>query len=341
MGTVNLEDTVLPQVVDLMRDIVVWDNHGCMPLRPNDPVFLPQLARYHAAGVDVVSLNVGFDATHWESTVQVLAYFRDWLRGHADRYILVESVADIEQARQQRKLAVTFDIEGGCALNDQLSMVSLYYDLGVRWMLIAYNKNNSLGGGCQDEDTGLTAFGRSVLDEMMRVGMVICCSHTGFRTTLEVMDYARGPVIFSHSNALALWPHKRNIRDEAIRACAATGGVIGINGLGRFLGEYAGQTDARTETLVRHIDYVAQLVGADHVGLGLDYVFDLQELADFKASHPEMYPAQEGYSTPLNMVEPERIPQIAERLYALGYNAQDLANILGGNFLRVATQVWK
>jgi len=165
-------------------------------------------------------------------------------------------------------------------------MVSLYYDLGVRWMLFAYNKSNSLAGGCQDEDGGLTDFGRAVLDEMERVGMVVCCSHIGHRSAMEILERARRPVIFSHSNPKALWDHPRNIRDEAIRACAKTGGVIGINGIGVFLGE----NDIATELLVRHVDYVADLVGPEHVGLALDYVFDQQEVIGAVKAHPELYP---------------------------------------------------
>ena len=122
----------------------------------------------------------------------VMAAFRGWIRQHPDDYILIENTADIERAVTEGKLGVFFDLEGGCVLADQLSMVEMYYDLGARWMLIAYNQNNSLGGGCQDEDQGLTAFGRAVLDEMARVGMVACCSHTGFRTTMDVMEYSSG-----------------------------------------------------------------------------------------------------------------------------------------------------
>lgn len=336
MGAISRHtESIDPAVTALLARSLVWDNHGCMPLRPGDEAFLPQLARYRESGVDVVSLNVGFDAVPWHQTVAMLAHFRCWLRGRPDEYVLVSDVADIERAKREGKLAVTFDIEGGCALNDQLAMVELYYDLGVRWMLFAYNRNNSLGGGCNDEDCGLTPFGRQVLREMERVGMVVCCSHTGYRTTMQVMEYAQNPVIFSHSNPLGVWRHYRNIRDEAIKACAATGGVVGINGVGIFLGD----NDASTETVVRHIDYVASLVGPSHVGLGLDYVFDQQELLDYLRGNPQVFTPQDSKDAP-RFVAPEQIPGIAERLLRLGYSEQDVCGILGGNHLRVARQVW-
>jgi membrane dipeptidase len=204
-------------------------------------------------------------------------------------------------------------------------------------MLVAYNRNNALGGGCQDLDSGLTAFGRHEIDEMERVGMVVCCSHTGFRTTMEVMERAENPVIFSHSNPLGVWRHRRNITDEAIKACAATGGVVGINGVGYFLG----RNDASSATVARHIDYVVNLVGPEHVGLGLDYVFDMQELLDYRAANPEVFPAEEYGTGPPAFVAPEQLPEITGELLQLGYRDVHLRAILGGNFLRIARRVWR
>lgn len=337
MGSISLQNQdISTRTRQLFDQALVWDDHGCMPLRANDDSFLPQLERYAQSGVDIVSLNVGFDATPWENAVLVVAHFRRWVRQHSDRYLLIERTADIERARREGKLGVMFDLEGGNALNGQLSMVELYYDLGVRWMLFAYNRNNALAGGCQDEDGGLTPFGRQVLQEMARVGMVTCCTHVGQRTAMEIMEHSSNPVIFSHSNPKGLRDHPRNITDDAIRACARSGGVIAINGIGDFLGN----NDARTELLVRHIDYVGQLVGADHVGLGLDYVFDQQELEDFVRLNPEVFPPHQ-YQGGMQMARPEQIPEVAEGLLKLGYTDEDLKKILGANHLRVAQRVWK
>jgi membrane dipeptidase len=203
-------------------------------------------------------------------------------------------------------------------------------------MLFAYNKNNSLGGGCDDQDGGLTNFGQEVLREMKRVGMVVCCSHTGERTSLEIMDTCENPVIYSHSNPRALKDHYRNISDRAIRACAATGGVVSVVGIGDFLGN----NDNRSETVVQHIDYLVQLVGPDHVGLGLDYVFDEQELIDYLKNNPQLFPPDK-YSSGIRMVRPEQLPEIVTGLLDRGYAAGDVQKILGANHLRVARQVWR
>ena len=336
MGSPQKQIQVETSTADFMSKSLVWDNHGCMPLRSDDFSFLPQLQRYKNAGVDIATLNIAYDDVPWENAVLVAAHFRKWIRENKDQYLLVKSVADIETARTSDRLGVMFDIEGGCALNETLSMIELYYELGVRWMLIAYNKNNALGGGCQDDDQGLTRFGREVLDEMARVGMVTCCSHTGFRTTMDVMEYSSKPVIFSHSNPFGIKEHPRNIRDEAIRACAQSGGVVGINGIGDFLGD----NDDRTETIVRHIDYVVQLVGPAHVGISLDYVFDQQELDDYIKDNPDTFPPELGYGPGLKMVRPEQIPEITESLLNLGYSDYDMRLVLGENHLRVAQQVW-
>jgi membrane dipeptidase len=246
-------------------------------------------------------------------------------------------VADIEAAKRDGKLAVCFDIEGGRAVEAHPGLVEIFYRLGVRWMLIAYTKNNRLGGGCQDEDTGLTAYGRRIIDEMQRVGMVLCCSHTGYRTAREAIEYSSNPVIFSHSNPRAVWDHPRNIPDDLMRACAATGGVVNLNGIGIFLGN----NDNSTERLLEHIDYAVELIGAEHVGLGLDYVFDSAELDEYMRSRTDLFPPDKGYGSRLAMIEPERFPHIVEALLKRGYSETQVQGLLGHNNLRLAARVWR
>lgn len=324
-------------VGEVLRAAVVWDNHACMPLRPLDETFLPQLERCRGAGFTAVTLNVGFGELVAADHLRMLAQFRHWLMARPEQYRIVRTVDDITAAKEAGQLAVTFDIEGMNAIEDQLSLIQLYYDLGVRWMLIAYNKSNRAGGGCQNPDGGLTEFGRRAIDEMARVGMVLCCSHTGYRTAREAIDYSPNPVIFSHSNPRALWDHPRNVPDDLLRACAARGGVVGINGIGIFLG----RNDNSTEALVRAIDYTVQLLGDDHVGISLDYCFDSAQLDEYLAKNPTMFPPSMGYDQGLRMVEPERLPTVVEALMAKGYGADSLARILGGNFMRVAGRIWK
>lgn len=156
---------VSERTVRVMRDALVWDNHGCLPLRPDDERFVPQLERYRAAGVHVVGINVAWDGMPPDTGPRMLAQLRRWLDQRPGDYLMVRHADDVLEAKRTGRLGVLFDIEGGAALREQLSMVQLYYDLGVRWMSIAYNKPNALGGGCLEADDGLTEFGAAVVAE--------------------------------------------------------------------------------------------------------------------------------------------------------------------------------
>lgn len=321
----------------LINAVPVWDHHACLPLRPNDPAFLPQLARHKAAGFDAITVNIGFGEQGPEEHLRMIAALRHWLMARPEEYLLLLEADDVERARSTGRLAVGFDIEGANAVGDQLSLIQLYYDLGVRWMLMAYNTSNRAGGGCQDEDGGLTNFGRAIVAEMERVGMLLCLSHTGHRTVREVLAMATQPLIFSHSNCAALHPHPRNIPDELIRACAATGGVVGINGVGIFLGK----NDISSETYARHVDHVVQLVGPAHVSIALDYVFDMRELEEHLEKMKGTFPPGLGYEMGARFVPPEQLEEIVVTLQGWGYSDADLTALLGGNLLRLAKQVWK
>jgi membrane dipeptidase len=222
-----------------------------------------------------------------------------------------------------------------CPVQDDLSRVQTFYNMGVRWMLVAYNRNNKAGGGCMDTDIGLTAIGRAIIDEMERVGMVLCLSHAGTRTAVEALEYARNPSILSHSNPYGDHPHVRNVSDGLMRACAARGGVVGLSGIGTFLGT----NENLTARLLRQLRYVIDLVGPEHVGLGLDYVFDRTELDELARRHAEQFPS--GLTSELAMVEPEAMSDIAEGLARISLTDSQIRGILGENWLRVATQVWR
>jgi membrane dipeptidase len=311
---------------------LVWDTHACFPLKPDAD--LSELKRYRDSGVDFVSLNIGMDMDSFENVIQVLARYRSFLASHPDEYVRARTVKDILTAKDTGRLAVAFDLEGSEPLLGNVNLVSFYYDLGVRQMLLAYNRDNRASGGCMEGNIGLTDFGREVIREMNRVGMVVDVTHMGYRATLEAFEVSSAPVIFSHSNPAGLRAHTRNISDEQIKACVRTGGVIGINGIGDFLG------GTSSELIVQNIEYVMDLAGSEHVGIGLDYVIDKQELLDYIQGHPEIFPADK-ISHYLSFVEPEQFPEFTELLVQKGYDESIIRRILGGNFMRVAKEVWK
>jgi membrane dipeptidase len=323
-----------------LRDLIggiVWDNHACMPLRRGDTHYLDQLAQVHETGVDVITINIGFGEQTAADHLHMLATFRRWIADHEDRFALAGTAQAIDRARVDGKLAICFDIEGMNALDGNADLVSLYYELGVRWMLPAYNIASPAGAGCLDaKDGGLTPFGREVIRAMNDVGMVVCGSHSGYRTAREAIDASATPVIFSHSNPRGMFNHPRNIPDDLMTACAGRGGVIGITGVGMFLGD----NDDRTETFADHVDYALDLVGDDHVGIALDYVFDSSELDTVVAENPNLFPPEFGKAR-MKLIEPARLPEIARTLFERGHSSSTLTKLFGGNHLRIARQVWR
>jgi len=297
------------------------------------------LPRFHKAGFDFVSLTLSGDDQTVESTLLQIARETAKIRANPDRYVLVERVEDIETARRTGRLALGFHFQGTDPFLRDTGLVESYYRLGVRHALLSYNQRNAVGTGChEDTDGGLSRFGAALVREMNRVGMMVDLSHTGYRTVMDALEICEDIPIFSHSNPKALVDHPRNITDEMIRACAERGGVIGINGIGAFLGDMA----APSERFAEHIDYVVQLVGARHVGIGLDYVYDLESLQAITRVNGSRYPAGAGYTdSDLRTAAPEQLPEITEMLIRRGYSDEDIAAVLGGNWLRVMGAVWK
>lgn len=315
---------------------IIWDNHVYLPPVPGN-FAISEIERHRRAGFNVAFLNLGDANRSLEHVVRMAAFFRRWIKANPDRFILLETIRDVERARDEGKLAIGFNVEGLFPVGDQLDAISLLYDLGVRWMLFVYNRRNLAGSGVHDpEDAGLTPFGRAAAAEMDRVGMIKCLTHTGYRTAMDVLTGSSRPCIFSHSNARALKDHARNIPDELIRACAVTGGVVGINGISIFLGDRA---DAAL--MVEHIDYVVQLVGIDHVAIGSDYGYIGTAAISDSLSDLSYWPAGNQYDKVIECVPPEQIETIAEGLAGKGYDDDAIAKVLGRNMLRIATAVWR
>jgi membrane dipeptidase len=317
----------------LFRDALVWDTTlGWLDSRPD----LALLSRFHAAGIDHISLTVGVDMLGADVPLRQIAQVRALCDAEPDKYVLAHDVAAIDAAKVSGKLALTFNLQGTNGLAGNLHMVETFYQLGVRSMLLAYNQKNLVGDGCSERtDAGLSRFGVRLVEEMNRVGMLVDGSHSGYRTTMDAMDVTRAPFIFSHSSAWSVFPHYRNIKDDQIRRCAETGGLIGVCGLWH-------DVKASTETMFRHIDHIAGLVGAKHIGLGIDYVSSREAFWDYVRAAPDLWPLIDGKPhIETDFVQPEEVEEVCEHMLRHGYSEEDVLGILGGNFRRVASQVWK
>lgn len=320
--------------------MIHWEAHACLPLHPQAD-FSP-LERLRQAGVHYVSINVGMDMNPVAQIMGVLAAFRANIAAQPERFVLARSVADIEQAAATGRLAIGFDLEGALPLQEQPAMVALYRDLGVRQIHLAYNRNNSVADGCHDVERGLTPLGLRMVEAVNDAGLLMDCSHTGRRCSLEIMAASRQPVIFSHANPLALVEHGRNITDEQIKACAATGGVVCVSGVSAFLGNrHPTATD-----VAQHAAYVASLVGVQHVGIGLDISFRQDELNDNPPGDYDpvyWWPKAAGYDRSIgrmNYTPVESWQLLAAALQDVGMSADEAAAVMGENMMRVARQVW-
>jgi membrane dipeptidase len=305
------------------------------------------LARYKRAGYTFVSATL----QDWPPTLdgmrQCVERFKEIAKPESSWLTFGCSLAEIDRGRREGKLVIGLNSQETRPIGEDLSRVEALYALGVRHMLLAYNVRNLVADGCAEvSDAGLSNFGRQVVREMDRVGIIVDCAHTGRRSSLEAIELSERPVIFSHSNAYSVCRHIRNICDEQIHACAARGGVIGVVGVGAYLGD----AEARAMSMFRHIDYIATLVGPEHVGLGTDYVkiFPVKNylsvweaISASEKAWPDptnAWPDPTGTQIPADESRcfgPEQLVELIELMLAHGYSSDVVKGILGGNFRRV------
>ena len=321
---------------DLIAQSIVWESVvGWTPeCLDNGP---EMLTRFDKAGFSFVSLTIGADWDKPEATLKHFAQQRRWIE-RQQRYRIIETADDIVAAKADGQMAVSFHLQGAGPLGYEPALIDFWYRLGIRWMILAYNTRNPLGDGCHEpSDAGLSMLGRAFVAEANRCGMLLDASHAGIRTSLDMIALSEKPIVISHSSMRALKDHERNVTDEQVKALAARNGVVGINSIGAFLTE---DNQSGLEPLVRHIDHVVQLVGPDHVGLGLDVVFYQDFMTKLYDAGPMM--AQRGYPRPpWADVKPEILPDLVEALIGLGYGEPAIKGILGENFLRVARENWR
>jgi len=269
--------------------------------------------------------------------------------------IVAETAGDIRKAKAEGKAAFVMAAQGGDFIGNRLHRVEAFWKLGLRMMLPAYNTTNLICDGALDRtSSGLTRFGELVVDECNRVGVLLDCTHIGKRASLDILERSTKPVVFSHSNPNGIVPNPRNIDDDQITACVATGGVIGLAPWGPLVMKPDTTHWPTVDDFIDHVDYLANLIGnTDHIGVGTD--MSLGTYPDHwhdPWGEPE-YPDVAGRYGELittNVRSPMRAldgwwnyPQVTNfinRLQARGYSDEDVSKILGENYLRVFEQVW-
>jgi membrane dipeptidase len=269
---------------------------------------------------------------------------------HQDFVVHCKNVQDIHDAHKNGKLAWIAAMEGAAMIENELDRIDLLYGFGVRLLGITYSESNALGSGLKEpRDGGLTMFGRKAVERMNKVGMLIDCSHTGDQTALDTIEWSSKPIVLSHIGAKALWESNRLAPDEVIKACAAKGGVIGIEAAPHTTLTYNNRLHS-LETVMEHFEYIKDLVGIDHVSFGPDTLYGdhvglhhaytaALSLKESKASKPgmefEMQPYVKGLENPT-----EGSFNMVRWLVKHNYSDEDIIKVMGGNTLRVLDEVW-
>ncbi len=380
------ETTVNARAHALHDSAIVVDTHADTPQRfldegfdigstdPNDVGHLSlDKARRGNLGADFFSIwvdpetNQGHFGQH---TFDLIDSVYEQAAHHPDRMTMAFSVADIERAHRDHKLAALMGIEGGHSIENDMRLLRDYYRLGVRYMTLSWSNTNEWADSSGDindpkiqHHNGLTDFGKQVVLEMNRMGMMVDISHVADKTFWDTIAVTKAPVIASHSSARALVDAPRNMTDDMLRAVAKNGGVVQVNFFSGFLDQdyrnrMLAQEKEQTAAIQKYVDSLkAQGKPVDYIEMNrmerewmakiprppfkalIDHIVHIAKVAG--VDHVGLGSDFDGVSgaTPQGMDSAADLPKITQALLARGYSADDIKKILGGNLLRVFRQV--
>jgi membrane dipeptidase len=378
--------TVTPQARAIHNSAIVVDTHADTPQRflyenfdigNSDPKDIGHIsldkARAGNLGAEFFSIWADPETTsgHFaKSTFDMIDSVYEQAARHPDRMIMAFSVADIERTRKEKKLAALMGIEGGHSIENDIHLLRDYYRLGVRYMTLSWSNTNEWADSSGDIDdpkihhhNGLTDFGKQVVLEMNRLGMMVDISHVADKTFFDAIAATKAPVIASHSSARALANHPRNMTDDMLRAVAKNGGVVQANFYSAFIDEnYRKAADAQQrETDAAVAAHLAELKAAGKSITYLDkdqierewaakiprpplksLIDDIDHIAKVAGvDHVGLGSDFDGVSgaMPEGIDSAADLPKITQALMDRGYSEKDVHKILGGNLLRVFGEV--
>ena len=298
-------------------------------------------------GLGCVTTCLGY----WEDPVEsldALGLFRDLVRANADLVGIARSAAEIEAIVASGRTALLVGYQNMTALGGRIRFAELFAELGVRVLQLTYNNQNEYGGSCYEPaDSGLSRFGREMVAELNRVGILIDLSHVGERTGRDVIAASARPVAVTHANPSARVPHVRNKSDALIRELVARGGVIGLATYPNISGEHIASVDRWTEIVA----YAVDLVGVGGVAIGTDHSrnIGLPELEWMRMGRWSRVPnfGAGSAARPGKVPEPDWLTTmrdyggIADALARRGFARSEVAAIMGGNWLRLYGEVFR
>ena len=296
-------------------------------------------------GMGCVTVTLGF----WEDTLESLeaiARYRELAAASADLVAIAGSAAEIEAIHRSGRTALILGFQNSSGLGGRIRFAELFADLGVRVMQLTYNTQNDVGGSCYEPDSGLTRFGRELVREFNRTGILIDISHVGERTGMDAIAHSDLPVAVTHANPYALAPHPRNKSNELLRLLGERGGIIGLATYPNIAGGYGESAEKFCELVARSVE----ICGIDHVGIGTDLGRKCTE-SDNRWMRMGRWTRIVNYgagsaANPGKVMDPDWIADtsgfadIAEGLMRKGFGRREAEAVLGGNWMRLYRAVF-
>ncbi|MFX1427590.1 MAG: dipeptidase [Promethearchaeota archaeon] len=334
-------------IIDAHSDyaLYVYREH----LKGSENVLIEQHLPFLRKGsVDIEVLTVGgdfdlfpeFDSQNYSCTIKVIESINNEISDNPDLFYLIKDSKDFENLQIQGKIGFILALEGSGSIGSDFSLLQNYFKLGIRSFMLTHNMKNLFADGCAEKPAmGLSNLGKEYVKELNKLNVAIDLSHISEPSFWDVLDLIEKSPIATHSNVRSLCNHPRNLTDDQIKAIAERGGVIGINFFSTFIDENINK--ATIDRLIDHIDYIADLVGINHVGLGPDFLNYYIE--DFKNLKGLMDNPFEGIADSGNSFEVIRdvtgFPKLIESIEKRGYSDKEIEKIQGENFLRVFKEV--
>ena len=281
----------------------------------------------------------------WEGfaeTMANVARWNGWFREHDDLIVKARTTADIRKAKEDGRTAIVLGFQNTSAFEDKLGAVQLFKDVGVGIAQLTYNTQNLAGSGCyESRDSGLSDWGRELVAEMNRVGMLIDLSHVGSRTSEETIRESAKPVAYTHCLPSALKPHPRNKSDSELRFIAEQGGMIGVTMFPAFL---KGGENSTVDDYVEAIEHVIAVAGEDSVAFGTDFTQGYgQDFFDWITNDKGDARSLIKFtplSNPRGVETIGQLPNLTAAMERAGWTEGRIRKVMGENWLRFLAEVW-
>ena len=282
---------------------------------------------------------------NFRETMDNIAAWQGWFRDNGDILVQARSVADIRAAKEAGKVAIFLGWQNSYPIEDRVDYLPLFHDLGVRVIQLTYNTQNLVGSGCwESRDSGLSDFGRDVIDEMNRLGMLVDLSHVGDGTSRDAILHSKQPVAYTHCAPNALYDHPRNKPDEMLKLISDRGGFTGVVAYTPFMAQ---QGEATVDDVVALLDHTISVAGEENVGIGTDFTqghgvgFFEYLRSDKGRGRALSAPMADRPPNPKGLDGMRDYPNLIAAMDRAGWTDARIERVAGENWLRFLGEVWR